>query len=74
MNTRIYAIERCSKLGVYSLGGHNDSIVGCYFARKSLNVSITCPFFGRYPSCEMCSLRYSGLFYKPERNAVCLGL
>ncbi|GAV07744.1 hypothetical protein RvY_17551 [Ramazzottius varieornatus] len=36
MNTRIYPVARCPNLGVYSLGGHSDVILNCFFARNSL--------------------------------------
>ncbi|CAK8686566.1 unnamed protein product [Clavelina lepadiformis] len=38
MNTRVYAAIKCDNLIVYSLGGHKDEIVGCYFEKESLDL------------------------------------
>lgn len=39
MNTRVFGAQRFSNLIVYSVGGHNDQIVGAYFEQNSLDVS-----------------------------------
>ncbi|OQV20534.1 Periodic tryptophan protein 2-like protein [Hypsibius exemplaris] len=38
MNTRVYPVKRCPNLGVYSLGGHSDIVLHCFFAKDSLNL------------------------------------
>ena len=40
MNTRVYGARRFSNLIVFSMGGHNDEIVGAFFENKSLDVSL----------------------------------
>lgn len=40
MNTRIYGTEPYNNLIVYSIGGHADAIVGAFFEKDSLNVSL----------------------------------
>lgn len=40
MNTRIYGTEPYNNLIVYSIGGHADAIVGAFFVKDSLNVSL----------------------------------
>ncbi len=40
MSSRVHATERFSNLICYVLGGHNEEIIGCFFEKNSLNVSI----------------------------------
>lgn len=37
MSARIHATERFENLAIYTFGGHNDSIAGCFFEKDSLN-------------------------------------
>lgn len=39
MSTWVFGAERWSNLIYYSLGGHKDVIVGCFFEKDSLDVS-----------------------------------
>lgn len=39
MSTWVFGAERWSNLIYYSLGGHKDMIVGCFFEKDSLDVS-----------------------------------
>ena len=39
MNTRVYGAEKFENLIIYSMGGHRDAIVGCFFEEDSLDVS-----------------------------------
>nr|CAB3265326.1 periodic tryptophan protein 2 homolog [Phallusia mammillata] len=38
MNTRVYAAVKLENLVIYSLGGHKDEIVGCFFEKDSLDI------------------------------------
>ncbi|GFY51308.1 periodic tryptophan protein 2 homolog [Trichonephila inaurata madagascariensis] len=38
MTTKIYALTPFENLSVYSLGGHTDSITGCFFEENSFNL------------------------------------
>ncbi len=38
MSSRVHATDFYKNLTVYALGGHSESIVGCFFERDSLNV------------------------------------
>jgi periodic tryptophan protein 2 len=40
MSSRVHATERFKNLICYVLGGHNEAIVGCFFEKNSLNVSL----------------------------------
>lgn len=40
MTTWIFGAERWANLIYYSLGGHKDIIVGCFFEKGSLDVSL----------------------------------
>lgn len=40
MHTHIYAAERLSQLVVRTMGGHKDAIMGSFFLKDSLNVSL----------------------------------
>lgn len=37
MSSRIYATEGFKNLNCYVLGGHSESVVGCFFEKDSLN-------------------------------------
>lgn len=39
MSTWVFGAERWSNLIYYSLGGHKDVVVGCFFQKDSLDVS-----------------------------------
>lgn len=39
MSTWVFGAERWANLIYYSLGGHKDLIVGCFFEKDSLDVS-----------------------------------
>lgn len=39
MSTWVFGAERWTNLIYYSLGGHKDVIVGCFFEKDSLDVS-----------------------------------
>lgn len=39
MSTWVFGAERWSNLIYYSLGGHKDVVVGCFFHKDSLDVS-----------------------------------
>lgn len=45
MSTWVFGAERWVNLIYYSLGGHKDIIVGCFFEKDSLDVSTTQLFF-----------------------------
>lgn len=40
MSTWVFGAERWANLLYYSLGGHKDVIVGCFFEKNSLDVSL----------------------------------
>jgi periodic tryptophan protein 2 len=40
MSSRIHACDFFKNWTVYALGGHSESIVGCFFEKDSLNVTI----------------------------------
>ena len=40
MSTWVFGAERWENLIYYSLGGHKDIIVGCFFEKDSLDVSL----------------------------------
>lgn len=40
MSTWVFGAERWANLIYYSLGGHKDVIVGCFFEKDSLDVSL----------------------------------
>jgi len=40
MNTRVYGAQRFTNLIIYSMGGHNNQIIGSYFEENSLDVSL----------------------------------
>ena len=42
MSTWVFGAERWANLIYYSLGGHKDVIVGCFFEKDSLDVSVQC--------------------------------
>lgn len=39
MSTWVFGAERWANLIYYSLGGHKDALVGCFFEKDSLDVS-----------------------------------
>lgn len=41
MSTWVFGAERWANLIYYSLGGHKDVIVACFFEENSLDVCIT---------------------------------
>lgn len=41
MSTWVFGAERWANLIYYSLGGHKDVIVGCFFEKDSLDVGLT---------------------------------
>lgn len=41
MSTWVFGAERWANLIYYSLGGHKDVIVGCFFEKDSLDVSLS---------------------------------
>lgn len=41
MSTWVFGAERWENLIYYSLGGHKDVMVGCFFEKDSLDVSVT---------------------------------
>ena len=43
MSTWVFGAERWANLIYYSLGGHKDVIVGCFFEKDSLDVSLVLP-------------------------------
>ncbi|GFR04401.1 periodic tryptophan protein 2 homolog [Trichonephila clavata] len=38
MTTKIYALTPFENLSIYSLGGHTDSVIGCFFEENSFNL------------------------------------
>lgn len=40
MSTWVFGAERWANLIYYALGGHKDVIVGCFFEKDSLDVSL----------------------------------
>ena len=42
MTTWIFGAERWANLIYYSVGGHKDIIMGCFFEKDSLDVSSQC--------------------------------
>ena len=40
MNTRVYGAQRFTNLVIHSVGGHSHQIVGAYFEKDSLDVSL----------------------------------
>lgn len=51
MSTWVFGAERWSNLIYYSLGGHKDIMVGCFFEKDSLDVSV---LSGVSPSALLC--------------------
>ena len=45
MSSRVHACDFFINLTVYSIGGHSESIVGCFFEKDSLNVILFLLFF-----------------------------
>jgi periodic tryptophan protein 2 len=45
MSSRVHACDFFKNLTVYSIGGHSESIVGCFFEKDSLNVILFLLFF-----------------------------
>ena len=41
MSSRVHATDFYKNLTVYALGGHSETIVGCFFEKDSLNVNDT---------------------------------
>ncbi|XP_053398750.1 periodic tryptophan protein 2 homolog [Mercenaria mercenaria] len=68
MNTRVYGAQHFSNLIVYSIGGHNDEIVGAYFEQNSLDL-YTISANGRLNIWE-CDTELDGLkpYKAPEGN------
>lgn len=42
MNTKVYGARKFQNLHVYSLGGHKDEIMGCFFQEDSLDLYTVC--------------------------------
>lgn len=40
MSTWVFGAERWANLIYYSLGGHKDIVVGCFFEKDSLDVGL----------------------------------
>ncbi len=82
-STWVFGAERWANLIYYSLGGHKDVIVGCFFEKDSLDVSL----FMSSPTCDRCAfanekkelrrhvlhVMFSVVHGEPGRDAVCLG-
>lgn len=73
MSTWVFGAERWANLIYYSLGGHKDVMVGCFFEKDSLDVSVSL----REPPCVCvpaeCVCVCSAVHGEPGRDAVCVG-
>ena len=70
MNTRIYPVARCPNISVYSLGGHSDVILSCFFAKNSLGVSLN----SDYCSTDTAKVFLPALYAKSKWTIMHLGL
>ncbi|GFT41304.1 periodic tryptophan protein 2 homolog [Nephila pilipes] len=64
MTTKVYALTPYKNFSYYTLGGHTNSIIGCFFEENSLNIYTVCKS-GQVSVWE-CNLKLDGLISRKE--------